>query len=117
MLYQKMVDNTNSFFCEELIYLTIISPYLDLPENTSLLFFTVTRYHTDHFTTATKPIIPECKHLFSTNSHGKIFAAEKTFFRAAADKKNRALFPQTPVKKNQFFIIEFSGTISKCHES
>ncbi|WP_293329717.1 hypothetical protein [Microcoleus sp. CAWBG58] len=44
-------------------------------------------------------MIPEFKHLFSTNSHREKFATEKTFFRAPADKKNRALFPQTPVKK------------------
>jgi hypothetical protein len=62
-------------------------------------------------------MIPEFKHLFSTNSHGEQFAAEKTFFPIGADKKNRALFPQTPVKKNRYFIIEFSGTIFKCHES
>jgi hypothetical protein len=90
VLYQKIIDNTN--FSNHFL------SRVNLPDY-HLSFFPVTRYQTDRFTTATKPMIPGFKHLFSTNSHGKIFAAEKTFPPATADKKNRALFPQTPVKK------------------
>ncbi|WP_293360498.1 MULTISPECIES: hypothetical protein [unclassified Microcoleus] len=62
-------------------------------------------------------MIPEFKHFFSTNSHREKFATEKTFFRAPADKKKQSFVPANACKKNRYFIIEFSGTIYKCHES
>lgn len=93
------ISATNLASHPQLAASQFLSAVSEIFENTYLVFFPVTRYQTDRFTTATEPLIPEFKHLFSTNSHGEKFAAEKRFFRAAADKKNRALFPQKPVKK------------------